>query len=238
MSAQFSLGGIVVDVTLKDIKNVHLSVYPPTGAVRIAAPSRMSLDTIRVFAISKLGWIKQQQRKLLSQERETPREYIERESHYVWGRRYLLQIVEVASAPSVELAPSAMVLRMRPGTDEAKRRAIVAAWYRNQIRSAAEPLIAKWQPVLGVQMSRLFVQKMRTRWGSCAPITRTIRLNTELAKKLPECLEYIVVHELAHLVVRTHDERFSGLMDTCLPSWRTTRQLLNEAPVGHTNWGY
>ena len=238
MSAQFSLGDIVVDVTLKDIKNIHLSVYPPTGTVRIAAPSRMSLDTIRVFAISKLGWIKQQQRKLLAQARELPREYIERESHYVWGRRYLLRVIEADAAPSVALEPNAMVLRIRPGTNEAKRQAIVASWYRSLIRSAAAPLVAKWEPALGVKMNRLFVQKMLTRWGSCTPTTSSIRLNTELAKKSPECLEYIVVHELAHLVVRTHDERFSGLIDTCLPSWRTTRQILNEAPVGHTNWGY
>ena len=152
---------------LKDIKNVHLSVYPPDGRVRISAPSRMSLDTIRVFAISKLGWIKQQQKKLRAQERETPREYLDRESHYVWGKRYLLKVIENDEAPSVELKHSRMLLRVRPGTDDEKRRAIVEEWYREQIKKAVPPLIAKWEPVMGVKVERFFVQRMKTKWGSC-----------------------------------------------------------------------
>jgi hypothetical protein len=238
MVSQITLGGIVVDVMLKDIKNIHLSVYPPTGRVRISAPLRMSLDTIRVFAISKIGWIKQQQTKLARQERETPREYLDRESHYVWGRRYLLQVVEREGAPGVELKHNKMVLRIRPGADDGAKRRAVEDWYRAEVKAAAPALIAKWEPLLGVNVARFFVQRMKTKWGSCAAETRSIRLNTDLAKKPPECLEYIVVHEMVHLVVRHHDAKFIGLMDRCLPSWGMLRQILNDAPLAHADWLY
>src|SRR5437870_3815490 len=152
MTTQLYLGDIAVDVVLKDIKNVHLSVYPPTGRVRISAPSRMSLDTIRVFAISKLGWIKQQQHKLRAQERETPREYLDRESHFLWGKRYLLKVVEGEAAPRVELHHRQMILRVRPATDLEKKRFILDGWYREQIKNAVTPLIARWEPLVGVKI--------------------------------------------------------------------------------------
>jgi predicted metal-dependent hydrolase len=238
MATRFKLGDIPVDVVLKDIKNIHLSVYPPNGAVRIAAPSRMGIDTIRVFAISKLGWIKQQQAKFGTQEREPPREYLERESHYVWGRRYLLHVVEADEPPSVELKHKRMVLRLRPGADEARKHAVVEDWYRAEVKKAAVPLIAKWEPVLGVKVGRLFVQRMKTKWGSCNTETRSIRLNTDLAKKPAECLEYIVVHEMAHLLVRRHDDRFYGSVAKCLPNWKQLRQTLNGSPLSHQDWRY
>jgi predicted metal-dependent hydrolase len=238
MGVRINLGDITADVVFKDIKNIHLSVHPPDGKVRISAPSRMNLDTIRVFAISKLAWIKQQQKKLREQERETPREYLERESHYVWGRRYLLTIVENNEAPGVELRHSRMLLRIRPGTTEAKRQALVEAWYREQIRKAVPPLIAGWEPLLEVKVGRFFVQHMKTRWGSCNPGNGTIRLNTELAKKPRECLEYIVVHEMAHLSEPTHNARFIALMEQFLPDWRLRRDQLNQLPVRHEEWEY
>jgi predicted metal-dependent hydrolase len=238
MSTQFKLGDIAVDVVLKDIKNVHLSVYPPHGKVRIAAPSRMKLDTIRVFAISRLGWIKQQQKKLRDQEREPPREYLDRESHYVWGKRYLLKVIEEDAAPEVKLTHNKMLLRVRPETGDDKKQAIVAQWYREQIKAAVPGLIIKWEPAMGVKIERFFVQQMKTKWGSCNASSRTIRLNTELAKKPPECLEYIVVHEMAHLLVRHHNDWFSKLMDKCLPHWRLLRQALNDGPLSHVNWEY
>lgn len=238
MATGFRLGNIAVDVELKDIKNVHLSVYPPAGRVKIAAPRRMSLDTIRVFAISKLGWIKRQQEKILAQERETPREYLPRESHYVWGRRYLLRVVEREGAPSVDLTHRRMVLGVRPGATEERKQAVVDHWYRQRLKEAVPPLIAKWEPVLGVRVRRFFVQRMKTRWGSCNPRAASIRLNTELAKKPKECLEYIVVHEMVHLLEPTHNDRFVALMDRLVPRWRFLRQRLNQLPVRHEEWVY
>ncbi len=238
MATQIKLGDLAVDVVLKDIKNVHLSVHPPTGRVTISAPSRMSLDTIRVFAISKLGWIKQQQRKLQEQERETPREYLDRESHYVWGRRYLLKVIEADQPPSVELSHSRIVLRVRPENTQAKKRDILEDWYREQLKEAALPLIARWERLMGVGVQRVFIQRMKTKWGSCNHRARTVRLNTDLARKPRECLEYIIIHELIHLVEPTHNARFIALLGQYMPKWQAHRQKLNQLPVRHENWAY
>jgi predicted metal-dependent hydrolase len=238
MASVLKLGDMLVDVVLKDIKNVHLSVYPPTGSVRISAPERMSIDTIRVFAISKLDWIKQQQAKLRQQERETPREYVDRESHYVWGKRYLLTIRESDEPPSVELKHNRMVVRVRPGTGERKREAVVEEWYREQLKKSVPFLLARWQPLMGVTADRFFVQRMKTKWGSCNHQARTIRLNTELAKKPAECLEYLVVHELVHLLEPTHNARFVSLMDRFMPKWQFYREVLNRLPVRRETWNY
>ena len=238
MSSTIQLGDIDVDVTQKNIKNVHLSVYPPTGRVRISAPLHMSLETIRVFAISKLAWIKQEQRKLREQERETPRDYVGRESHYVWGKRYLLKVVEVDAAPCVELKHSNIILKVRQKSSRAKKQEIMAQWYRSLVKDATTPLIAKWEPLLGVKVSKLFVQQMKTKWGSCNPVAKNIRLNSELAKKPPECLEYIVVHEMVHLIEATHNQKFIKLMNRFMPAWRHHRDDLNRRPLAHENWGY
>ena len=238
MITQIELGGIVLDVIKKDIKNIHLSVYPPTGRVRLAAPARMKLDTIRLFAISKLAWIRQQQQTLRAQERDSPREYLDRESHHVWGRRYLLKLVEDHAAPSVQLHHAKLVLQVRPGSDEATRAAAVSDWYRGLLKAAIPPLIAAWEPRINVKVAGFYVQQMKTRWGSCNPPAGTIRLNTELARKPTECLEYIVVHEMVHLLDPTHGPRFVALMDQFLPAWRDTRDLLNRLPARHERWRY
>lgn len=238
MTSQIKLGDIAVDVVLKDIKNVHLSVYPPTGRVRISAPKRMDIATIRVFAISKLAWIKQQQQKVRAQERETPREYLDHESHYAWGKRYLLKVVEQEAAAAVELKHSKILLGVRPGSGEEKKQAVLEEWYREQIKAAVPPLTAKWQPLMGVEVKRFFVQRMKTKWGSCNPGAGSIRLNTELAKKPRECLECVVVHEMAHLLEPTHNQRFIALMDQLMPKWQFYRDTLNRLPVRHESWGY
>ena len=235
---QLKLGDLAVEVVFKDIKHVHLGVYPPSGRVRISAPVRTSLDTLRVFAISKLAWIRQQQGKLQAQARETPREYLDRESHDVWGRRYLLRVVQGEGAPSVELTPRHLVLTVRPGANQATKEAVIAQWYRDQVKVLVPALIAKWAPVLDVSVKRVFVQQMKTKWGSCNPRAGTIRLNTELAKKPKECLEYIVAHELVHLIEPTHNAQFVTLMDRFMPRWQFYRQRLNRLPVRHADWGY
>jgi predicted metal-dependent hydrolase len=238
MASRLVLGDLAVDVVLKDVKNVHLSVYPPAGRVRIAAPRWMTLDTIRAFAIARLGWIRQQQATLRAQEREPPREYVERESHYLWGRRYLLVVAESDERPGIELKHRQLVLRVRPGASRHARHTLVEAWYRAQLRAAVPPLLAQWAPRLGVEVTRFYVQRMRTRWGSCNHRAGTIRLNTELAKKPVGCLEYIVVHELVHLVEPTHNARFVALMEQWMPDWELRRQMLNRLPISHADWAY
>ncbi|HEY3439698.1 MAG TPA: SprT family zinc-dependent metalloprotease [Paludibaculum sp.] len=238
MPTRLQLGDLTVEVVYKDIKNIHLSVYPPNGRVRIAAPRRMSPETIRGFAAAKLPWIREQQRKLREQERETDREYLDRESHYLFGKRYLLRVVEEDVPARVDRTHQHLVLTVRPGTSEEDRQAILDEWFRNILREVAAPLIAKWEAQLGVKVRRVFVQHMKTKWGSCNHHRGTIRLNTELAKKPRECLEYLIVHELVHLLEPTHNTRFVVLMDRSLPRWQFYRQVLNRLPLRHEEWEY
>ena len=235
MNNTLCLGDISIDLVLKDIKNVHLSVHPPTGRVRIAAPQSMSLDTIRLFAISHLGWIKRQQRRQRAQDREPPREYIERESHYLWGHRYLLHIVEDAPRSFVSVNHRHIELGVPEGADREKRKAILDRWYRKELRAAASKLIDKWQDALGVKIERFFIQRMKTKWGGSSPRRRSIRLNLELAKKDIECLDYVILHELAHFIVPNHSEGFVALLDQHMPNWRHVRKHLNDLPLGSSN---
>jgi predicted metal-dependent hydrolase len=230
-SHQLLIGAVPVEVTIKPIKNLHLSVVPPDGAVRISAPQGMSPDHVRAYAIGKLGWIRRQQARLSSQQRESPRLVIERESHALWGQRLLLHIEEVNAAPRVEVHPKHLILYIRPGSTQDKRRSILAAWYRKELRKEAADLIDHWQQRLGVQINKLFVQAMSRQWGSCNPSTKNIRLNTQLAQKPRACLDYIVLHELAHLKVPTHGEEFIALLDSMQPDWQERRRLLNELPL-------
>lgn len=232
------LGELQAEVTRKAIKHVHLSVLPPAGKVRVAAPQAMPLDTIRLFVVSKLVWIRSQQRKLQAQERETPREFLNKESHYLWGKRYLLEIKHADAAPTVSLSPRKLCLQIRFGADRTRCEEALDAWYRQQVRDAVPSLLAKWEPLLGVRVSRIFVQRMKTKWGSCTPDSGHIRLNTDLAKKPLECLEYIVVHEMVHLLEPTHNQRFIDLMDLYLPHWQQLRKQLNNLPVRHEDWSY
>jgi hypothetical protein len=238
MAEALTIGGIQVEVRKKDIKNLHLTVHPPQGRVRIVAPARMQLDTIRLYAISKLPWLRRQIGELRAQARESSREYVNRESHFVWGSRYLLKVVEREAGPTVELRPRALVLMVRPGTSQARRHEILAAWYRAQVRLSVAPLLAKWQRILKVEARATYVRQMKTKWGSCNPRKATIHLNTDLAKKPPACLEYVLVHELVHLIEPRHDDRFREILSRHLPNWQHLRDQLNRAPLAHVEWGY
>lgn len=235
---QIELGNISIDVELKDIKNIHLSVYPPTGRIRIAAPSKMDLDTIRVFAISKMQWIRKQQTILLNQERESPREYLELESHYFLGERYLLRITERNSPPILEKDHKFFHLSIRPESSEAKRQEIVENWYRTELKQLITQLLPKWEKIIGVECHSFGVKKMRTKWGTCNPDAKRIWLNLELAKKPVECIEYIIVHELVHLLERSHNAQFVKYMDEFMPKWRYHRDILNRLPFSHVDWSY
>lgn len=230
-SQQLLIGSLPVEVTHKPIKHLHLSVVPPDGAVRISAPYGMSPDHVRAYAIGKLAWIRRHQARFAEQQRESARLVVERESHALWGRRLLLHIEEVNAAPRIEVRPRQLVLHLRPGTSLEKRQSLLAAWYRSELRKEATGLIDHWQQRLGVQSNKLFIQAMSRQWGSCNPSTRNIRLNTQLAQKPKTCLDYIVLHELAHLRVPTHGEEFVALLNSFQPDWEERRRLLNELPL-------
>jgi predicted metal-dependent hydrolase len=223
-------------MTRKDIKNVHLSVHPPSGRVTLVAPLATRPEVARAYAASKIGWIRDQQAKLLGQARETPRQFVERESHYLWGRRYLLSIVEKDVKPFVRLDHRRITLTVRPGSSPAKREEVMQEWHRSLLHEAVPPLIRKWEAKLGVEVAGYFLQRMKTKWGGCNPRQRNIRLNTELVKKPKDLLEYVVVHEMVHLIEPKHSERFVAKMTEYYPTWRDARAELNELPLAAEVW--
>jgi predicted metal-dependent hydrolase len=236
---QITISNITIDVVRKDIKNIHLAVYPPTGRVRIAAPLKTNEDAIRLFAISKIGWIKRNQRKFEGQERMPPREYKQRESHYFQGRRYLLNVVETDKTQKVVLKNKKYLeLHIKPDTPTAKRHEMLTEWYRVQLKKQIPAIVEKWEKLLNVKVEDWQVKQMKTKWGSCNIEQKRIWLNLELAKKPEHCLEYIVVHEMVHLLERHHNDRFLYYMDTYLPNWRQLKMELNKLPVSHADWSY
>ena len=230
------LGEIAIALTRKDVKHVHLSVHPPGGRVTLVAPNGTRSEVARAYAISKLGWIRDQQAKIRGQARETPRRFVERESHYLWGRRYLLTVKEEEAKPSIRLSHRAIMLTVRPGSRAAKRAAVMHDWHKSLLHVAVRELIARWEPKLGVAVAGYFLQRMKTKWGSCNHRAHTIRINTELVKKPKDLLEYVLVHEMLHLLEPTHSERFVELMNKHYPTWREARADLNELPLAAASW--
>ena len=236
MSETIQLGDVVIAVTRKAVKHVYLSVHPPAGQVTLVAPSGTRLEVARAYAVTRLGWIRSQQAKLQAQPRETLRQYIERESHYLWGRRYLLSVVEKDAKPAVTRDHRRITLTVRPGSTLAKREEIMSEWHRALLHEAVPVLIRQWERKLGVTVTGYFLQRMKTKWGGCNFRTRHIRLNTELVKKPRDLLDYVVVHEMLHLLEPTHGERFVALLGQHYPSWREARAELNELPLAAERW--
>jgi predicted metal-dependent hydrolase len=232
MTETIRLGDVVIAMTHKDIKHVHLSVHPPDGRVTLVAPLGTRTEVARAYAVSRLPWIRAKQSELRGQAREPVRQYVTRESHYVWGKRYLLTVIERDEKPAVTLDHRRITLAVRPGSDRAKREAVMHAWHREVLHQEVPRLIGKWEPILEVEVAAYFLQRMKTKWGSCNRRARNIRLNTELVKKPKDLLEYVVVHEMLHLIAPTHSERFVELLSRHLPGWREARAELNELPVG------
>ncbi|WP_234774736.1 M48 family metallopeptidase [Paraburkholderia tropica] len=232
-----TVSGLSVEIVRKAIKNLHLGVYPPNGRVRVAAPLSVSDDAIRLAVIGKLGWIRKQRERFEAQPRQSKREMVSGESHYFQGRRYRIRVVYEDSPATVVLRNTrTMEVKVRPGTTAEQRLKVIERWYREQLKAAMPALLAKWQPMLDVEIADWGVKKMKTKWGSCSIDAGRIWLNLELAKKPPQCLEYVLVHEMVHLTERHHNERFTALMDRHLPHWRTYREELNRAPLGHEDW--
>jgi len=236
MSEVIELGDISITVTRKEIKNVHLSVHPPSGRVTMSAPKGTRPEVARAYAISKINWIREQQEKLRNQARETPRHFVERESHYLWGRRYLMTVVEQDSKPCVTVDHRRITLSVRPGSDRTKRATVIHEWHKSLLHEFIPSLIARWEPKLGVHVVAYFLQQMKTKWGSCNQEAGHIRLNTELVKKPKDLVEYVVVHEMAHLIEPTHSERFVSILTKHYPAWREARAELNELPLAAEVW--
>ncbi len=234
---QLTVNHINVEVIRKDIKNLHLGVYPPNGRVRVAVPLAVSDEAVRLAVVDKLSWIKRQQAKFIAQARQSQRAMVSGESHYFLGRRYRLRVLEHQGAGKVMLRNKAILeLHVKTETTAEQREKVLYQWYREQLKQLIPPLLEKWQPLLGVEVSAWGVKKMKTKWGACNTQARRIWLNLELAKKPMQCLEYIVVHELVHLLERHHNDRFTAVMDQHLSNWRIYRDELNQAPLGHENW--
>jgi predicted metal-dependent hydrolase len=236
MMETIQLDDIAIAVTRKAIKNVHLSVHPPNGHVTLVAPTNTRLEVARAYAVSRLRWIREKQAQLRGQARETPRQFIERESHYLWGRRYLLAIELMEAKPSVRLSHRQILLTVRPGSSKEKREAAIHGWHKALLHKAVSRLIHKWESKLGVKVERYFLQRMKTKWGGCNYKSQTIRLNTELVKKPKDLLEYVVVHEMLHLIVPNHGEQFLQIMTQHFPSWRDARAELNALPLASEIW--
>lgn len=236
---QITVHDLVVDVVRKDIKNLHLGIYPPAGRVRVAAPLRVNDEAVRLFTISRLAWIKRQQAKFENQERQSAREFVSGESHYYQGHRYLLNVIHRKASPSVVIRNNrTMDLFVRPDSVPFERERVLNTWYRRRLKEEIAPLIAKWEAMIGVQVSEWGVKQMKTRWGTCNIEARRIWLNLELIKKPVHCLEYIIVHEMIHLLERHHNEHFITYMNSFMPLWQHYREELNWAPLGHETWEY
>lgn len=235
-SAYLTVRGIDVDVVYKDIKNLHIGVYPPMGRVRVAAPERLDDDQVRLAVIQRLPWIKRQRQELEATERQSQREMVTGESHYVWGNRLRLKVVERPGRPHIEIDGNRLLLYARPGDTAEQRRALLDQWHRDQLRQALPELISTWEERLQLSVPKWSIRRMKTKWGSCNRETRHIWFNTELAKKHPDCLEYILVHEMAHYLERNHGERFTKLMDGFMPDWRRRRDQLNGSPLADERW--
>lgn len=235
-SAYLTVRGIDVDVVYKDIKNLHIGVYPPMGRVRVAAPERFDDDQVRIAVGQRLSWIKRQQEELQATLRQTEREMLTGESHYIWGRRKRLKVVERPGRTHVEIEGNRLVLYVADSVPLEKRREALSRWYREQLRLSLTELVAKWEQTLEVEVPKWSIRRMKTKWGSCNRESRHLWFNVELAKKHPDCLEYIVVHEMAHYFERHHGERFTALLDSVMPDWRQRREELNATPLAQEEW--
>jgi predicted metal-dependent hydrolase len=233
--AEIAVDGVTVRVIRKNIKNLHLGVYPPNGQVRLSVPRRLSQEAVVLAVAKKMAWIKKQQSRIVAQNGAMPLAIISGESHCYLGRRYPLRVMEREGRSGVSLRDlTTLELTVQPGSTRDERQRTLDNWYRQRLRDLVPPLLGVWQEKLGVQAAEWRIRKMRTKWGSCSIRAKRIWLNLELAKKPAQCLEYVVVHELTHLIERRHNARFKSLMDKSLPMWRVCRKLLNDTGAGDT----
>lgn len=237
INSYLQLGPIEALIVRKPVKNLHLSVLPPNGWVRVTAPQNMNDDAIRTLLALRLPWIKKQQAKFSGQQRQTKRDYISGESHYFLGKRYRLDVVYKDESPKVTIkGKNKIVLQVKPKSTTKKRQEILTDWYREELHSVVDELIIKWQKKIGVKVSSWGIKQMKTRWGTCNHDTAKILLNLELAKKPPACIEYVVVHELVHLIEKKHSEKFVALVAKYIPKWKSLKDELNSFILSYDEW--
>lgn len=238
-SCMLQVGNIEALVFRKPIKNLHLAVLPPVGKVRVSAPLTMKDDAIRTLLATRIAWIKKQQIKFEGQERQTRREYVSGESHYYWGKRYRLEVIYEDKSSKVSIkGKDKILLSVRPNSDRMKREQVMIEWYRKELRKVAHDLLEQWQKILGINAHEWGIKRMKTRWGTCNQKAGRIWFNLELAKKPEHCLDFIIVHEMTHLLEKNHNDRFKTHMDTFLPRWRQFKEELNQTVLSHENWSY
>ena len=236
---QLVVSGIRVEVCRRDIMHLHVGVYPPHGRVRVAAPLRLTNEAVRLAVISRLGWIRRRRAAFQNQDRQSRREMVTGESHYLQGRRYRLSVIHGDGTATIAVRNNTRIdLRVPQESDVSLRDAVLARKYRQVLREQLPPLVAKWEQRTGLEVAEVRIRRMKTRWGSCNPTARRIWLNLELAKKSPSCVEYILVHEMVHFWERQHNERFRELMNEFMPTWQLIREELNRAPLAHEHWRY
>lgn len=228
---QITVSNITIDVVRKDIKNLHLGVYPPTGRVRIAAPLKVTNEAVRLFAVSKIAWIKRHQSGFEKQERQALREYVTGESHYFKGKRYLLNVITDTGASKVHVRHKYIDLYVKEHHTTKQRAAVLNKFYRNYLKEVVPGIIAKAEKAMGVKLYEYSIKQMKTKWGTCNIEEKRIWLNLELAKKNIESLEYIIIHEMVHLLERHHNEKFVAYMDKFMPQWRFYKEELNKQPL-------
>ena len=236
MTELLSIGGFDVEVTKKDIKNIHLTVHPPAGVVKVSAPLDIDIQIVKAFALIKLEWIKRHHQRLANQARESQRELINRESINVWCHRYLLKIESFDGGDRIEFKGKHLILKLRDNLSTHAKTEILERWYRDELRQKAIKIIAQWEGQFNANVQKIYIQRMKTKWGSCSPVSKSIRLNTELVHKDKDALEFVIVHELIHFIERRHNEKFYKLLDSVLPKWKSIRQKLNEAPLSYATW--
>lgn len=236
MTEHLLIGGFDVEVTKKDIKNIHLTVHPPKGVVKLSAPLDTDSQVLKAFALTKLEWIKRHHQRLVNQARESQRELINRESVSVWGNRYLIKIESFNGGGFVEIKGNNLILRIQKNSSKKTKIEIIESWYRDELRKKAIKILAKWEGKFGKSVKNLYIQRMKTKWGSCSPASKSIRLNTELVHKNKEALEYVIVHELIHFIESRHNDKFYRILDSVLPNWKSIRQKLNQAPLTYATW--
>ena len=238
MATRLKTSNLQIEAVRKDIKNIHLGVYPPDGRVRVSVPLATSDETLRIFLITKSSWIKKQKEIFSKQERQTKREYVSGESHYIFGKKHQLTVKKSDTKQEIKITKKKSIeLTIKPKTTIYQRQVMFEKFYRDELEKIIPKLLEKWEKKVEVKVKEVRIKKMKTKWGTCNAKDKRIWLNLELAKQPPHCIDYVFVHELIHLKERKHNERFLSILEQAYPKWRQSKEELNQGILGYFEWG-